>query len=94
MKSILTAAVAAVVLSASSALAWEGRTVACFDKVWVPATYAASKVLVKPAKERYEHKHGRIELVHYAPVYREIKTLASKGYWVMKEVSCGCPACD
>lgn len=94
MKTILTAAAAAVALTAGSAMAWEGRTVACFDKVWVPATYSTEKVLVKHAKERYEHKNGRIELVHYAPVYREVKTLASKGYWVMKEVSCGCPKCD
>ncbi|MDJ0825977.1 MAG: hypothetical protein QNJ16_10795 [Rhodobacter sp.] len=93
MKSILTAAAAAVVLTAGSAMAWEGRTVACFDKHWVPPTYKTHKVLVKHAKERYEHKHGRIELVHYAPVYREHKSLASKGYWVMKEVSCGCPKC-
>jgi TRAP-type C4-dicarboxylate transport system substrate-binding protein len=94
MKYIITAAATALALSAGSAMAWEGRTVACFDKVWVPATYSATKVLVKPAKERYEHKNGRIELVHYSPVYREIKTMASKGHWVMKEVSCGCPACD
>ena len=93
MKTILTAAAAAVVLSTGSAMAWEGKTKACFDKHWVPATYNAEKVLVKPAKERYEHKNGRIELVHYAPVYREVKTKASNGYWVMKEVSCGCPKC-
>ena len=93
MKTILTAAAAAVVLTAGSAMAWEGRTVACFDKHWVGPTYETHSVLVKPAKERYEHANGRIELVHYAPVYREYKSLASKGYWVMKEVSCGCPKC-
>ncbi|MAQ82569.1 hypothetical protein [Psychromarinibacter halotolerans] len=94
MKSILTAAVAAVVISSGSAMAWEGKTVGCFDKVWVSATYTTKKELVKPAKEQFEHKNGRIELVHYAPVYREIKMLASPGYWVMREVSCGCPVCD
>ncbi len=94
MKKILAVAAAAVALSAGSAMAWEGRTVACYDKHWVPPTYTVDKVLVKHAKERYEHKNGRIELVHYAPVYKESKTLKHKGYWVMKEVSCGCPACD
>ena len=94
MKSILTATAAAVVLSAGSALAWEGRTVACFDKHWVGPTYSTKNVLVKPAKEKYEHKNGRIELVRYAAVYRQHKTLKSEGMWVMKEVSCGCPSCD
>ena len=92
MKSILTAA-AAVALTATAASAWEGRTVACFDKHWVGPTYETTQVLVKPAKEKYEHKNGRIELVKYAAVYREYKTLKTEGMWVMKEVSCGCPKC-
>ena len=93
MKSIITAA-AAVAITATAASAWEGRTVACFDKHYVGPTFETSHVLVKPAKEQYEHKNGRIELVRYAAVYREHKTLVSEGKWVMKEVSCGCPACD
>jgi len=93
MKSILFAAASAVVLTAGSAMAWEGKTVACFDKHYVGPTYSAHKVLVKPAKQQYEHKNGRIELVHYAPVYREVRTQESHGHWVMKEVSCGCPKC-
>ena len=74
MKSILTAAATAVVLTAGSAMAWEGRTVACQGPGFVG-------------------KNGRIELVHYAAVYREYKTKVSNGMWVMKEVSCGCPKC-
>lgn len=62
MKSILTAA-AAIALTATAASAWEGRTVACFDKHWVGPTYETKNVLVKPAKEQYEHANGRIELV-------------------------------
>ncbi len=94
MKSILTAAAAAVLLTAGSAMAWEGRTVACFDKHWVGPTYKTKDVLVKPAKEQYEHVNGRIELVRYAAVYRQYKYKVTDGMWVMKEVSCGCPACD
>ncbi|MEL7114741.1 MAG: hypothetical protein AAGP08_03980 [Pseudomonadota bacterium] len=93
MKTILTAA-AAVALTATAASAWEGRTVACFDKHYVGPTYETKHVLVKPAKEKYEHTaDGRIELVRYDAVYREYKTLVSEGKWVMKEVSCGCPKC-
>jgi len=94
MKSILTAAAVAVVLSAGSALAWEGKTVACFDKQWVGPAYKAHNVLVKPAKEKYEHKNGRVELVRYAAVYREHRSQVSEGKWIMKQVSCGCPACN
>ena len=93
MKFILTAAAAAIVLTTGSAMAWEGRTVACFDKVWVGPTYKAHHVLVMPAKEKYEHLNGRIELVRYAAVYREHKSKVTDGMWVMKEVSCGCPKC-
>lgn len=56
-------------------------------------TYETKNVLVKPAKEQYEHANGRIELVRYAAVYRQHKTLKTEGMWVMKEVSCGCPKC-
>ena len=69
MKSILTAAAAAIVLTTGSAMAWEGRTVACFDKHWVGPTYKSHHVLVKPAKEKYEHVNHRIELVRYAAVW-------------------------
>ena len=94
MKSILTAAAAAVVLSTGTAMAWEGRTVACFDKHWVGPTYKTHNVLVKPAKEKYEHAaDGRIELVRYAAVYRQHKSKVTDGMWVMKQVSCGCPKC-
>jgi len=89
MKSILTASAAAVLLTAGSAMAWEGRTVACFDNVWVGPTYSAKNVLVMPAKEQYEKKNGRVELVRYAAVYRQHKSLKTKGMWVMKEISCG-----
>lgn len=89
MKKILIAAVAASAMAAP-AFAWEGKTVACFDKHWMGPKYSTHKVLVKPAKQQYEHKKGRIELVHYAPVYREVRTKVSDGYWVMKEVPCGC----
>lgn len=94
MKTIISAAAAALVMTAGSAMAWEGRTVACFDKHWVGPTYETKNVLVKPAKEKYEHgENGRIELVRYAAVYREYKTQKTEGMWVMKQVSCGCPKC-
>ncbi len=87
-KTLISAAAVIVTLSASSAMAWEGETVACFEKEMVGPTYATAEVLVKPAKEQYEHKNGRIELVRYKAVYREVRTKLTEGRWVMKEVMC------
>lgn len=92
MKTILTAA-AAVAITATAASAWEGRTVACFDKHYVGPKYVTENVLVKPAKEKYVHKKHGVELVRYDAVYRQYKYKVSDGMWVMKEVSCGCPKC-
>jgi len=50
-------------------MAWEGNTVACYDKQLVPAKYSAEKVHVKKSKKQYEHLYGRIELVSYPAVY-------------------------
>lgn len=87
MRKVLIAAAAASAFAAP-AFAFEGTTVACFDKVWVGPTYSTHKVLVRGAKQEYVHKGGKIELVHYAPVYREVRTKKSDGYWVMQEVPC------
>ncbi|MCP3971006.1 MAG: hypothetical protein GY717_11960 [Rhodobacteraceae bacterium] len=93
MKSILTAAAAALVLTTGSAMAWEGRTVACFEKEWVGATYTTREVLHMAAMEKFEHVNGRIELVRYPAVYRQYRTKVSDGRWIMKQVLCGCPKC-
>lgn len=88
MKKTILTSVAATLMMAAPALAWEGKTVACYDKVWVGPKYKAEKVLVKEAKYKYEHKRGHIEKVYYAPVYVEKKTKISNGYYVMKEIRC------
>ena len=49
MKKTLISAVVAAVAFAAPAMAWEGQTVACYDKVLVPAKYEYSKAfLAKP----------------------------------------------
>lgn len=65
-----------------------GRTIACFDKVWVPPVYDVKKVLVGPKKRVYVKRGGLIELVEYAAVYREDKTLKEDGHWVLREIRC------
>lgn len=88
MKTITLAAALALASLAAPAMAWEGKTVACFNKEWVPPTYSSKKTLIKEAKELYEHKNGRIELVRYPAVYRVDYSAKSEGHFVMKKVSC------
>lgn len=88
MKKTLFSAVVAAVAFAAPAMAWEGATVACYDKVLVPAKYEYSKTLVKAGKKQYEHRNHRIELVAYPPVYKQNKTLVAGSHYVMREISC------
>ena len=86
-KTLLTAVIAAIGFAAP-AMAWEGKTVACYDKELVPATYHYTKHLVKGGKSQYEHRNGHIELVAYPPVYKEVRTKTSDAHYVMREISC------
>lgn len=86
-KTLFSAAVAAIAFAAP-AMAWEGETVACFDKHLVPAKYSSTKVLVKGEKKQYEHRNGRIELVRYPAVYKEVRTKTSDSHYVMTQVMC------
>ena len=88
MKKTLISAVAATLVFAAPAMAWEGKTVACYNKHLVGAKYSATKVLVKAGKSQYEHRNGRIELVSYPPVYRQVATLKSGAHYVMRQVAC------
>jgi hypothetical protein len=88
MNKALVSAVVAAIAFAAPAMAWEGKTVACYDKHLVPAKYSATKVLVKAGKSQYEHRNGHIEFVAYPPVYKEIRTKTPDAHYVMREISC------
>lgn len=88
MKKILMGAAVAMAAAASPALAWEGQKVACYDKIWVPATYTTSKVLEMPAKTKWEHVNGQVVEMYYAPVYRERRHLKTAGHYVMRKAAC------
>lgn len=88
MKKTLFTAVIAAIGFAAPAMAWEGKTVACYNKELVPATYNYTKHIVKAGKKQYEHRNGRIELVSYPPVYREVATLNTAAHYVMRQVKC------
>lgn len=87
MKSIIATAAAAVVLSATSALAWEGKVVACYDKVWVQPDAVCHKKPHKPAKTVWEHRGDQLVEVYYAPVYKEICS-QKPGYWLKRKAAC------
>lgn len=86
-KTLFTATVAAIAFAAP-AMAWEGKTVACYDKHLVPAKYTYAKHLVKGQKSQYEHRNGRIELVTYPAVYRQTATKVADAHYVMVQVPC------
>lgn len=86
-KTLFSAAIAAIAFAAP-AMAWEGKTVACYDKALIGAKYTSTKVLVKGAKQQYEHRNGRIEEVHYPAVYKEVRTKVADAHYVMRPVSC------
>ena len=69
-------------------IAWEGETVACYDKHLVPAKYSSTKVLVKGEKQQYEHRNGHIELVRYPAVYKEVRTKTADSHYVMVKIKC------
>ncbi len=89
MTKTLISAVVTAIAFAAPAMAWEGKTVACYDKHLVPAKYSAEKVLIKKSKQQYEHRNHRIELVKYPAVYKEVLTKTADSHYVMREVSCG-----
>ena len=89
MKSILMGAIIAVAATASApAMAWEGQKVACYDKVYVPATYKTTKHMKYPAKTKWEHHNGQMVEMYYAPVYMEMRHVATEGHYVLRKAVC------
>ena len=90
MKKSLFAAAVLAIAAAAPAVAWEGKTVACYKKVWVNPTYTAKKELVMAAHSEYKHVGKEVHEIYYPPVYKEILKKKTDGYYVMKKVSCPC----
>lgn len=89
MKKTILATLAVTFVSATSALAWEGKPLKCYDKHWVGPKYSTTKVLDKPAKTTWEHnKAGQMVKMYYAPMYMEQKTLVMEGHYVLREAKC------
>ena len=88
MKRLLAGAALALSTLAAPAFAWEGQVVACYDKVWVPATYTYTKKLIMGAHTEWEYKNGQMIKVHYPAVYKEIAHLKTPGHYVAKKAPC------
>ncbi|WP_372885909.1 hypothetical protein [Shimia sp.] len=84
--SLITAAV--FIGIAAPAAAWEGKVVACYDKVWVPASYKTHKVLHSKGYTKWEHRGDQLAEVYYAPMYIEKKTLVMEGHYVKRKAPC------
>jgi len=75
-------------MTGGAAHAQDPKLIGCFQQVHVPAQYEVTKVKIKEAERKYIRRNGRIELIEYAPVYREDKKLIREAYQVMQEIPC------
>jgi len=69
-------------------MAWEGKVVACYDSVWVPAKTETHKKLHSAAHTKREHRGGQFVEIYYAPVDIQHSRKTSKGYHLKIKVSC------
>lgn len=89
MKTALIAAAVTAIGFAAPAVAWEGKVVACYDKVWVGPEYKVTKKLVREAHYKWEHnKAGQATKVWYPAVYEQVKTQTSNGYYLEVKAAC------
>ena len=88
MKYKLLAAALLATVTAAPAMAWEGKVVACYDKIWVPAEYKTSKTLHSKGYTKWEHRGHQLAEVYYAPMYMEHRTLVREGHYVKRKAPC------
>ena len=88
MKTTILAAAAVLVSFAAPAMAWEGKVVACYDSVWVPAKTETHKNLHSAAHTKWEHRGGQLVEVYYAPVYIQHTHQKSKGCYLKVKAAC------
>lgn len=87
MKLVFPLIIAAASLGTSAA-AWEGKVLECYNKTLMPTTYNTSKELVKKAKTKWEHRNGQMVKVYYPPVYVEHRTVKTPEHYVMQPAEC------
>lgn len=88
MKKLTIAAVVASAAFAAPAFAWEGKVIACFDKVWVPPVYSTTHVPHTKAKTVWEHRNGQMVEIYYPAIMKEMTTLKKAGYYIKRKAAC------
>ena len=88
MKTTTLTAAAVLVSFAASAMAWEGKVVACYDSVWVPAKIETHKKLHSAAHTKWEHCGGQLLEVYYAPVIIQHTHKKRKGDYLKVKAAC------
>ena len=84
----ITAAAAVAVAFASTASAWEGQVVKCYDKIFVPAEFTVTKMLHTPARTEWQHCGDQMCEVYYPAMYKEKRTLKTPAHYVKREAAC------
>ncbi|KNG92866.1 hypothetical protein [Pseudaestuariivita atlantica] len=88
MKKLTIAAIVASAGFAAPALAWEGKVIACYDKVWVPAKYSTTHVPHQAAKTKWVYQNGQMVEIYYPAIMKEMKTLVKEGYYIKRKAPC------
>lgn len=73
---------------AAPAMAWEGKVVACYDKIWVDDVYSTTKHLHSKAKTKWEHRGDQLVEVYYPAMYIEKRHLVTPGHYVKRKAPC------
>ncbi len=87
---LIGTAVSAPVIAheASGILAAPGRTVACYKSINVPPKTKVTRIKIKDHRLQYEKRNGRIELVDYPPVFKEIETVIEAEHILLRPIPC------
>jgi hypothetical protein len=88
MRKFSIAATIALGTFATSASAWEGDVIACYDTVREPAQYQVHQELVRAAYTEWEHRNGQAVQVHYPAVYVERRRMVRPERYVNRPAPC------
>lgn len=72
----------------SRIIAAPGRTVACYNPVNVPPKVRIKRIKIQDHRLQYEKRNGRIELVDYPPVFKEIEEVIEPEHVLLKPIPC------
>jgi hypothetical protein len=65
-----------------------GKTIACYKPIKVAPKIRVKRIKMSDNRLQYEHRNGRIELVDYPPVYKEIEEIVEPEHILLRAIPC------